>query len=82
LKLCRGFRHRRAAGGPSTGGTPAGDGFFDKPGLLVMLREELGLVIHELGRMGFECRRDPRVQLLSSAAQQAAVSRILDQHVL
>jgi hypothetical protein len=46
LKLRGGLRHRRAGGGPPTSLAPADDGFFNQPGLGVMLREKLGLVIH------------------------------------
>ena len=49
LQLRGRFRHRRAGGGPMTGLAPAGDGFFNEPGLGVMLREELGLAVHQLG---------------------------------
>ena len=47
-----------------------------------MLREEFGLVVNLLGRMGFKRLGDPRVQLLAGIAQQTAVSCILHQHVL
>ena len=47
-----------------------------------MLCEQLGLGVHDLGRMGFERFGDPRVQLLPGAAKQAGVRRILDQCVL
>jgi hypothetical protein len=61
LKLRGRFRHRRAGGGPPTGLAPAGDRFFNEPGLDVMLREKLGLGVHDLGRMGFERFGDLRV---------------------
>jgi len=60
-----------------TGLAPAGDGFFNEPGFCIMLREELGLAIHQLGGMGFQRSGDQRVQLLPGIAQQAAVSRVL-----
>src|ERR1700730_959450 len=47
-----------------------------------MLREDFGLGLNHLGRMGFERFGDPRVQLLPSAAKQAVVRRVLDQRVL
>jgi hypothetical protein len=47
-----------------------------------MLRKELGLVVHELGRLGFERIGDLSVQMLPSFAQQAAVSGVLYQHML
>jgi hypothetical protein len=66
-----------------TGLAPAGYGFFDKSGLGVMLCEELGLSVHDLGGIGLERFGDLRVQLLPRAAQQAAVGRrILYQRVL
>ena len=34
-----------------TGFAPIGDGFFDESGLGVMLREELGLAVLNLGEM-------------------------------
>jgi hypothetical protein len=61
---------------------PAGDGFFDEPSFGVMLREEVGLSVHQLGIMGFEGRGDPGMELPSRPAQQGAVGRILDQGVL
>ena len=61
---------------------PAGDGFFDEPGLGVMLREELGLAVHQLGRMGFERFGDLHVQLLPGTTQQAAMRHVLHQRVL
>ena len=50
LKLRRRFRHRRSGGGPMTGLAPAGDRFLNQPGLGVMLREKLGLAVHDFGR--------------------------------
>src|SRR5215472_8776055 len=46
-----------------------------------MLCQQLGLGVHDLGRMGFERFGDPRVQLLPYAAKQAAMRRVLDQRV-
>ena len=53
LELRGRFRHRRAGGGPTTGLAPASDGFFNEPGLGVILREDFRLGIHHLGRLGF-----------------------------
>jgi hypothetical protein len=47
-----------------------------------MLREELGLAVHQLGGMGFERFGDLCVQLLASAAQQTIVRGVLHQSVL
>ena len=55
---------------------------FDESGFDIMLGEDLRLSLHDLGRMGFERNSNLRVQLLSSAAQHAAVSCILNQHML
>ena len=57
-------------------------GFFDEPGIRIMLREPLGLAVHQLAIMGYERFGDPGMQLPSGAAQQRAVGRILDQGVL
>src|SRR6516225_6278534 len=65
-----------------TGLAPIGNRFFDESGLGIMLGEKLGLGFHQLGGKGFERLGDLRVQLLPSAAQQAAVRRILHQSVL
>ena len=46
-----------------------------------MLREEFGLAVHHLGRMGFEHCGDLRVELLPGFAQQATVSCVLHQRV-
>ena len=82
LKLRGGFRHCRASGGPPTGLAPIGDSLFSEPSLRIMLGEELGLVLHHVWGLGFERFGDPRMQLLPGAAQQAGVSRVLDQRVL
>jgi len=47
-----------------------------------MLREELGLGVHDLGGMRLERFRDLRMQLLPGTAQQTAVRRVLHQRVL
>ena len=47
-----------------------------------MLREQLGLAVCELGRLCFERICDLGVQLLTGAAQQAAMRRVLHQRVL
>src|SRR6266849_1009358 len=52
LKLRGSFRNRRTGGGPMTGLAPVGDGFFNEPSLGVMLGEEFGLAVHQLGGMG------------------------------
>src|SRR6516165_9739461 len=82
MKLRGRFRHCRAAGGAMTGLAPKKDGFFNEPCLGVMLREEFGLAVRQLGEMGFERFGDPRVQLLARAAQQAAMRRVLHQRML
>jgi hypothetical protein len=65
-----------------TGFTPIGDGFFNEPGFSIMLRKELGLVLHQLGETGFQRLGDLRVQLLPGTPQQATVGRVLHQRVL
>ena len=44
---------------------PIRDGFFNEPGLGVVLGEELGLSFHKLGREVFERFRDLRMQSLA-----------------
>jgi hypothetical protein len=61
-------RHRRAGDGPPTGLAPASDRFFNEPGFGIMLREEFGLVLHNLRGMSFERFGDLRVQLLPGNA--------------
>ena len=51
LQLRGRLRHRRASGGPMTGLAPADDGFFNEPGFRVMLRQKLGLAVHQLRGM-------------------------------
>jgi len=65
-----------------TGLAPAGDGFFNEPGFRIMVCEELGLALHQLGGMGSECFGDLCMQLLARPAQQAAMRRVLHQRVL
>jgi hypothetical protein len=69
LELRSRFRHRRAGDRPSTGFTPEGDGFFHQLGLRIMPREELGLIVHQLGVMGFEHVGDLPVQPPAGIAQ-------------
>jgi len=40
---------------------PKGNGFLNKPGFRVMLREELGLSVHHLAGISFERFGNPRV---------------------
>src|SRR5438105_2267157 len=47
-----------------------------------MQRKKLGLAVHQLGREGLKCLDNSGVELLSGSAQQAAVSRLLDQRML
>ena len=47
-----------------------------------VLSEQLGLALHQLGGKRFECIGNLCMQLLSGAAQQAAVSGVLHQRVL
>jgi len=76
------FRHNRAGGGPPSGLAPKDNGFFNEPGFRIMLCEELGLGVHQLGGKGLEGVGDLRMQLLPRSAQQAAVSCVLHQRVL
>src|SRR5207247_8268604 len=69
---------RRSLAGPG----PIFDSLTIDPGFSIMLGEELGLVIDHIWGMGFERFRDPRMQLLARAAQQAAMRRVLHQRVL
>src|SRR5580704_17645238 len=62
-----------------TGFAPTRDRFFSQPGLRVMVCEELGLVLHQFREEGLELLGDLRVQLLTIAAQQAGMSRVLHQ---
>ena len=57
---------------------PIGDGFLDEPRLGVVLREKLGLAVHQLGGMGLERFGDLRVRLLAGIAKQPAVLPKLD----
>ncbi len=65
-----------------TGLAPIRDRFFNKPSFRIMLREELGLGVHQLGGMSFERNGDLSVQLLTKAAHQAAMRRVPDQRML
>ena len=61
---------------------PIFDSLFIEPSFFIMLCEEFGLGLHQLGRMGFERFGDLRMQLLPSTAQQAAMRHVLYQRVL
>src|SRR5215472_14212847 len=82
LQLCGRFRPGRAGGGSPTGLAPIGNGFFNEPGLGIMLSQKLRLAVRQLGEMGFKRVADARVQLLPRAVQQAAMCRVLHQCVL
>src|SRR6516164_9268283 len=82
LKLRSRFRHRRAGDGSATGPAPVGYRSLSQAGLSIMLSEKFGLVLHQLGEMGFKRFGDLRVQSLPRAAQQATVRRVLHQCVL
>jgi len=69
LKLRGRLHHCKAGGGPLSRLTPIGDGFFNEPGLGVMLCEELGLAFCNLGGVGFERICDPHMQLPAGIAQ-------------
>ena len=71
-------RYCRAGGRPLARLGPAGNGFVDEPRFGVMLREELGLDVHQLGGMGLERFGDLRVRLLAGIAKQPAVLPKLD----
>ena len=47
-----------------------------------MPREQLGLCLHQLRRLRFQCLGDPRVQSSPGTAQQAAVRHVLHQRML
>src|SRR5215468_10604021 len=47
-----------------------------------MLREELGLALHQLGEAGFKRFGDLRMQMLPGDAQQAAMHRVLHQGMI
>src|SRR4030095_4172131 len=82
LKLRGRFCHRRTGDGPPTGLAPISDGFFNEPGLGIMLREQLRLAFDDLGEMAFERFADLRMQLPPGVAQHAVVRRVLHQRML
>jgi hypothetical protein len=47
-----------------------------------MPREQLGLCLHQLRRIRFQRRGDPRVQSSPGTAQQAAIRNVLHQRML
>ena len=61
---------------------PADDGFFNKPCLRIMLREQLGLAVRKFRVMSCERFGDPGMQLPWRPALQGAVGGILDQCML
>src|SRR5262249_15195644 len=61
---------------------PEGDRPFNEPGLGVVLGEELGLAVDQLGAKSPERFGDLRMQLLTGIAQQAAVRCVVHQRVL
>src|SRR6266446_5058060 len=73
LQLRGRFRYRRAGGGPLAGLAPAGDGFFDEPGLRVMLREELRLAVNKLAEIDVLDDRGLAQPRFAQAAGEALV---------
>jgi len=65
-----------------TGFAPISNRCFNEPSLLIMLREELGLAVHQFGGFGFERPGDPRVHCLARTPKQHAISSVLHQRVL
>ena len=61
---------------------PLIDRAFGVAGGRQVMSEQLRLSLDEIGEMLFECRRDARVQLLPSPAQQGRVGGVLHQRVL
>src|SRR5262249_14860549 len=60
LQLRRRFGHGRASDGPPTGLAPESGRILGKPRFGVMLSEKLGLVLHQLRKMSFDCLGDLR----------------------
>src|SRR5262245_15410280 len=80
------MRHRfgvgRAFGGELTSSLPAADRLGGLARFGQVVRRDLGLARHELGEAVAERRRDPGVELLALALEQAAVGGILDEGML
>src|SRR5262249_31882746 len=75
-ELFRGFDERRALGRPQSGFAPQRRGFLDLPCLGAVTRQQLGLILRDLGELTFEGFRDSGMKRTSRLAQQCAVSRI------
>src|SRR4029077_8807808 len=61
---------------------PLIDRAFGVAGSRQVMSEQLRLALDEIGEMPFQRRRDARVQLLPSTAQQRRVGGVLHQRVL
>src|SRR5262249_57821929 len=81
-KLRGRLRHCRTRCGPSRGLAPIKDGFFNEPCFGVMVREELGLAVHQLGKISLRCLGNQSMQLLPGTAQKTTVGCFLDQRML
>jgi hypothetical protein len=77
---CR-FRHRRAAGRLPTRLTPEGNGFFNQPGLGIMLCEQLGPRLHQIRGQLFEGSNNPGMELLPRTTQQSIVGSLLNKRM-
>ena len=81
-ELGEGLRERRAGEGAAPGPLVVVDRLLRQPRLAEVVREQLGLGLGGLREALLEDLRNPRVELLPAADQQAAVGGVLHQRVL
>src|SRR5262249_18448921 len=81
-ELFRGFDQRRALRRPQAGFAPQRRGFLDLPRLGAVTRQQLGLVLGDLGELTFEGFGDSGMKRTSRLAKQRTVSPIPSQCIL
>src|SRR4029077_7686182 len=75
-ELFRGFDQRRALRRPQSGFAPQRRGFLDLPRFGAVTRQQLGLLLGDLGELTLEGFGNSAMQRTSLLAQQRTVSRI------
>ena len=81
-ELLYGFDQRRALQRPLSRLAPQARGLLDQPSLSAVTRQQLRLVLGNLGELAFEGFGDAGMKRASRLAQQRAVGRVLHQGML
>jgi hypothetical protein len=81
-ELCSGFNQCRALQRPPSRFAPQARGLLDQAGLGAVTRQQLGLVLGDLGELAFKRFEDTGMKRASRLTQQRALGRVLYECVL